>query len=85
MDTYSRLLDDVDGGEVGLPEIRFHDLRHTCATLLITKGVHPKIVSEMLWRLGVSDHAGYLLPRDTRAGGGRWYRDGGGARRISGR
>ena len=54
MDTYSRLLDDVDGGEVGLPEIRFHDLRHTCATLLITKGVHPKIVSEMLWRLSVS-------------------------------
>ncbi len=54
MDTYSDLLDDVDGGEVGLPEIRFHDLRHTCATLLITKGVHPKIVSEMLGRLSVS-------------------------------
>jgi len=32
----------------GLPDIRFHDLRHTCATLLLTKGVHPKIVSEML-------------------------------------
>jgi integrase len=32
----------------GLPSIRFHDLRHTCATLLLTKGVHPKIVSEML-------------------------------------
>jgi len=31
-----------------LPDIRFHDLRHTCATLLLTKGVHPKIVSEML-------------------------------------
>ena len=27
---------------------RFHDLRHTCATLLLTKGVHPKIVQEML-------------------------------------
>ena len=26
----------------------FHDLRHTCATLLLTKGVHPKIVQEML-------------------------------------
>jgi integrase len=26
----------------------FHDLRHICATLLLTKGVHPKIVSEML-------------------------------------
>ena len=29
-------------------DVRFHDLRHTCATLLLTKGVHPKIVSEML-------------------------------------
>lgn len=27
---------------------RFHDLRHTCATLLLGRGVHPKIVSEML-------------------------------------
>ena len=34
--------------QAGLPDIRFHDLRHTCATLLLTKGVHPKIVSEML-------------------------------------
>ena len=28
--------------------MRFHDLRHTCATLQITEGVHPKIASEML-------------------------------------
>ncbi len=34
--------------KAGLPNIRFHDLRHTCATLLFTRGVHPKIVSEML-------------------------------------
>jgi integrase len=27
-----------------LPHIRFHDLRHTCATLLFTKGIHPKYV-----------------------------------------
>jgi integrase len=32
----------------GLPEIRFHDLRHTAATLLLGQGIHPKIVSEML-------------------------------------
>ena len=38
----------------GLPGIRFHDLRHTCATLLLTKGVHPKIVSEMLGHSSVS-------------------------------
>lgn len=32
----------------GAPRIRFHDLRHTAATLLLGRGVHPKIVSEML-------------------------------------
>jgi integrase len=32
----------------GLPRIRFHDLRHTAATLLLGQSVHPKIVSEML-------------------------------------
>lgn len=32
----------------GVPRIRFHDLRHTAATLLLGRGVHPKIVSEML-------------------------------------
>ena len=31
-----------------LPRIRFHDLRHTAATLLLGEGMHPKIVSEML-------------------------------------
>ena len=34
--------------------MRFHDLRHTCATLLFTRGVHPKIVSEMLGQSSVS-------------------------------
>ena len=28
--------------------MRFHDLRHSAATLLLGKGIHPKIVSEML-------------------------------------
>ena len=31
-----------------LPHMRFHDLRHTSATLLLAAGVHPKIVQERL-------------------------------------
>jgi len=31
-----------------LPNIRLHDLRHTCATFLLSKGVHPKFVQELL-------------------------------------
>jgi integrase len=34
--------------QAGLPRIRFHDLRHSAATLLLGLGIHPKIVSEML-------------------------------------
>jgi integrase len=43
----------------GLPEILFHDLRHTCATLLLSKNVNPKIVSEML------GHATIAITLDT--------------------
>jgi integrase len=32
----------------GLPYIRFHDLRHTHATLLLQQGVHPKVVLDRL-------------------------------------
>lgn len=32
----------------GLPKIRFHDLRHTHASLLLKQNVHPKIVSERM-------------------------------------
>lgn len=32
----------------GVPRIRLHDLRHTWATLALTAGVHPKVVSERL-------------------------------------
>jgi integrase len=33
---------------LGLPPIRFHDLRHTAATLMLAEGIHPKIVQERL-------------------------------------
>lgn len=32
----------------GLPQMRFHDLRHTCATLLLEGETNPKVVQEML-------------------------------------
>jgi integrase len=45
---------------VGLPaDTRFHDLRHTCATLLLGKGVHPKFVQELL------GHANIAITLDT--------------------
>jgi len=31
-----------------LPRVRFHDLRHTSATLLLSQGAHPKVVQERL-------------------------------------
>jgi len=34
--------------KAGLPHMRFHDLRHTHATLMLKAGVHPKIVQERL-------------------------------------
>lgn len=45
--------------ETGLPNIRFHDLRHTSASLLLAAGVHPKVVQE---RLG---HSTIVLTLDT--------------------
>jgi integrase len=45
--------------KAGLPSIRFHDLRHTCATLLLSRNVNPKIVSEML------GHASIAITLDT--------------------
>jgi integrase len=38
----------------GLPHIRFHDLRHTCATLLLSRNVHPKYVQELLGHTSVA-------------------------------
>lgn len=45
--------------KAGLPDIRFHDLRHTSATLLLSANVHPKVVQE---RLG---HSSITLTMDT--------------------
>jgi integrase len=46
-------------GRADLPHLRFHDLRHTCATLLLGRGVHPKFVQELL------GHATIAITLDT--------------------
>jgi integrase len=45
--------------EAGLPNIRLYDLRHTSATLALTVGVPPKVVSEQL------GHASAAFTLDT--------------------
>lgn len=38
----------------GLPHVRIHDLRHTAASLLLSEGIHPKVVQEMLGHSSIS-------------------------------
>jgi integrase len=38
----------------GIRHIRLHDLRHTCATLLLAQGVAPRVVMETLGHSGIS-------------------------------
>jgi integrase len=48
-----------------LPDIRFHDLRHTCATLLLGRGHHSKLVQELLGHASVAitlDRYSHVLP-----------------------
>ena len=40
--------------QAGLPRLRFHDLRHSAATLLLAQGVHPRIVMETLGHSQIS-------------------------------
>jgi len=52
-----------------LPKMRIHDLRHTCATLLLAQGVHPKAVQSILGHAQISltmDTYSTLLPSVSR-------------------
>ena len=49
----------------GLPQITFHDLRHTTASLLFSKNVHPKFVQKLLGHVSVAftlDTYSHMLP-----------------------
>ena len=51
--------------KAGLPDIRFHDLRHSSATMLLGMKVHPKIVQEILGHSQISitmDIYSHVLP-----------------------
>jgi integrase len=58
-----------------LPQmLRFHDLRHTCATLLLRQGINPKFVQELLGHADISltlNIYSHVLPDmgDAAAGG----------------
>ena len=48
-----------------VPRVRFHDLRHTCATLLFSRNVHPKDVQELLGHSNISitlDTYSHVIP-----------------------
>jgi integrase len=52
-----------------IPKIRFHDLRHTAATILLTKDVHPKKVQELLGHASIVQtldvYSHYIQGADT--------------------
>ena len=59
--------------EAGLPPLRFHDLRHSCATILAELGVHPRVAMEMLRHSQISmtmdtyTHVASAMQRDAAA------------------
>lgn len=51
--------------EAGLPRMRFHDLRHSAASILLAMGVHPKVVQELLGHSTITvtmDRYSHLFP-----------------------
>jgi integrase len=53
----------------GLPDIRFHDLRHSVATILLEAGVHPRVVMEILGHSAISitmDTYSHVMPHVQR-------------------
>ncbi|WP_165423558.1 tyrosine-type recombinase/integrase [Ktedonosporobacter rubrisoli] len=57
---FQKALDQAD-----LPHMRFHDLRHSAATILLQMGIHPKVVQELLGHSTIAmtmDVYSHLLP-----------------------
>jgi integrase len=51
--------------KAGLRKVRFHDLRHTCATLALSRNIHPKVVQELLGHVNIAitlDRYSHFIP-----------------------
>ena len=46
-DRFTRMFRQVSDA-AGVPHIRLHDARHSCATLALAAGIHPKVVQQLL-------------------------------------
>lgn len=67
----------ADLAAAGLPPVRYHDLRHTAATLLLADGTHPKVVQEMLGHATISvtmDTYSHVTPNMQRGAAGAFDR-----------
>jgi integrase len=56
-------------GKAKLRKIRFHDLRHTCASLLLALGVQPRVIMETLGHSGIAitmDLYTHVMPQQQR-------------------
>lgn len=74
LDAVQRTLDEeavrTGGDRECFPRIRFHDLRHTAATLMLLRGVPPKVVQERLGHASIAmtmDTYSHVLPSMQRA------------------
>ena len=53
----------------GLGQVKIHTLRHTCASLLLAQGVHPRVVMETLGHSGIAitmDVYSHVMPQQQR-------------------
>ena len=56
----------IHAKRLGLKVIRFHDARHTHASIMLKQGIHPKIVQERLGHATISitlDTYSHVAPR----------------------